>query len=468
MKNPYISGGGGDRASGGWSGEDPCVKQQYTFTESDGWKITVSAAQGEKKAPYRAFAYIQFCNGDALSKCWKSQVMSFSFSFKTQGATDIGAYVKLLFWTDAGNIVGLLPPSHPKAGGTYQLITFPRDDYPQKWSSSRRIGDGVWYHLRVDFRPATRSVVLFLDGDEIGNGTIPVDMLGATSGPQIGVYSFDYSDKTWPQDGFSLFLDDACMGETSGTCPSGGSAAPAPAPAPQPVPQPNPAPAPAPIPAPEPEPQPVPRPNPAPVPAPAPEPEPAPAPAPTTGCRDLCGREDLGTTGESCSSKGGNAQACEGSFVTKFGFHFPCMYAACGGCFSNLSAMMNCTGLRELCKGPAPKPEPEPAPKPAPEPEPEPMPTPTSGCQRFCGQTNLRLTGQWCNSRSSDEKACLESFLQKGDKATPCKWTGNKCKADGDNAVSCPGLKQLCKNTDLTKDVMEGPGPAALATEVVS
>merc|ERR1719433_1092108 len=160
-----------------------------------------------------------------------------------------------------------------------------------------------------------------------------------------------------------------------------GSAAPAPAPAPQPVPQPNPAPAPAPIPAPEPEPQPVPRPNPAPVPAPAPEPEPAPAPAPTTGCRDLCGREDLGTTGESCSSKGGNAQACEGSFVTKFGFHFPCMYATCGGCFSNLSAMMNCTGLRDLCKGPAPKPEPEPAPKPAPEPEPEPMPTPTSGCQ---------------------------------------------------------------------------------------
>merc|ERR1719471_371911 len=171
-------------------------------------------------------------------------------------------------------------------------------------------------------------------------------MLGATRGPQIGVYSFDYSDKTWPQDGFSLFLDDACVGETSGTCPSGGSAAP------------------------------------------------APAPAPWTGCRDLCGREDLGTTGESCSSKGGNAQACEGSFVTKFGFHFPCMYATCGGCFSNLAAMMNCTGLKDLCKGPAPKPAPAPAPAPqpvpqpnpapvpapAPEPEPEPMPTPTSGC----------------------------------------------------------------------------------------
>merc|ERR1719414_741832 len=306
MQNPYISGGGGDGSSGGWSGEDPCTSGQYTFSESE-WKITVSEAQGKGKVPYRAFAYIQFCNGDAYSKCWKSGITSFSFSFKTEGGSDIGAYVKLLFWTDAGNIVGLLPPSHPKGAGSYKLITFPTDDYPNKWSDERQIADGTWYHLRVDFTPSTKAVALFLDGDKIGEGSIPVNMLAASTGPQIGAYMFDFGGGSWPQDGFSLSLGDACVGETSGTCPSrGGSAPPAPAPAPGPAPQPSPAPEPAPAPGPEPEPAPAPGPEPEPSPAPGPGPEPSPkpvpvpAPTPSADCRRLCNREDLGKIGAGC------------------------------------------------------------------------------------------------------------------------------------------------------------------------
>merc|ERR1719436_792067 len=101
---------------------------------------------------------------------------------------------------------------------------------------------------------------------------------------------------------------------------------------------------------------------------------------------------------------------------------------------------MNCSRLEDLCGMPSPAPEPEPAPEPAPEPEPAPRPSPApapapvSGCQKFCGQTDLRLTNKWCNVKKSDED-CLNSFLLQGKTATPCKWTGTKCKADRDNKL---------------------------------
>merc|ERR1719414_2809661 len=174
-----------------------------------------------------------------------------------------------------------------------------------------------------------------------------------STGPQIGTYMFDFGGGSWPQDGFSLSLGDACVGETSGTCPSrGGFTLPAPGPAPQPSPTPVPTPEPAPAPGPEPEPAPAPGPEPEPSPAPGPEPLPAPAPvpapSPSADCRGLCDREDLGKIGAGCSYRSGDAQACRKSFVVRFGIHFPCMYAACGGCFSDLESMMNCTGLEDL------------------------------------------------------------------------------------------------------------------------
>eukprot|EP00931_Biecheleriopsis_adriatica_P077833 TRINITY_DN5131_c0_g1_i3.p1 TRINITY_DN5131_c0_g1~~TRINITY_DN5131_c0_g1_i3.p1 ORF type:complete len:936 (-),score=138.69 TRINITY_DN5131_c0_g1_i3:208-3015(-) len=220
--NPYISAGGGAGASGGWSGAEPCTSGQYSFSQDGTWSISMDAPQAQGKVPYRAFAYAQFCNGQPYSNCWGSdEIISFSFSFKTSaGLEQIGAYVKLLFWTDSGNILGLLPPQHPKGNGQLRLIAFMNDDYPNSWSHELAIQVDTWYHLQINFAPATRGVDIKIDGTDLGTGNIPVNMLGATNGPQIGIYSFDFGGGAWPQEPVKLSLGDACIGQTSGVCPS--------------------------------------------------------------------------------------------------------------------------------------------------------------------------------------------------------------------------------------------------------
>merc|ERR1712187_666328 len=101
------------------------------------------------------------------------------------GLLHIGAYVKLLFWTDSGNILGLLPPTHPDGNGQLRLLTFPEDDYPNKWSKAVQIQDKAWTHIAVDFFPASRAVHIFLNGDKLDEGAVPTNMLAATNGPQI-------------------------------------------------------------------------------------------------------------------------------------------------------------------------------------------------------------------------------------------------------------------------------------------
>lgn len=235
-QNPWITGGGGAAAGGGWSGLEPCESGQYSVSASDGWRIDVPRSLAKGVIPYRAFAYAQFCNGRPYTECWAGQEkVSFSFSFKMEGANDIGAYVKLLFWTDSGNILGLLPPQHPNGEGHFRLIAFMTTDYPNSWSQELQIQDQSWYHVQVDFTPASQGVAIRVNGAGFAHGTIPVDMLEATNGPQIGVYSFDFGGGQWPEEGFKLWLDDVCVGEVSGTCPSSGGPSPSttpPAPAP--------------------------------------------------------------------------------------------------------------------------------------------------------------------------------------------------------------------------------------------
>jgi len=225
--NPWVSAGGGIEASGGWSGNGPCESGQYSFSESDGWRIDVPKNLAQGKAPYRAFGYAQFCNGQPYSACWGGQEkVSFSFSFKTEGIIHVGAYVKLLFWTDAGNILGFLPPRHPMGDGQFRLLAFPANDYPNSWSKELQIQDLTWYHVQIDFTPSSRAVTIHIDGVHFADGTIPVDMLMTTNGPQIGVYSFDFNGPEWPEAGFGLWVNDACVGQASGACPSGGSGQP--------------------------------------------------------------------------------------------------------------------------------------------------------------------------------------------------------------------------------------------------
>eukprot|EP00913_Durusdinium_trenchii_P003055 g2824.t1 len=72
------------------------------------------------------------------------------------------------------------------------------DDYPNSWTGEKEIQESVWYHIQVVFTPATGGVALQVDSQALDTGNVPVNMLAATNGPQIGVYSFDYATQSWP------------------------------------------------------------------------------------------------------------------------------------------------------------------------------------------------------------------------------------------------------------------------------
>jgi len=152
-----------------------------------------------------------------MGACWSGDV-DFSFSFQTKYIQDIGAYVKMFFWTDSGNILGLLPVNHPKGDGRYRLVTFIQDDYPNRWTDEVEIQDHVWYRIQMTFRPQTNGIVVSLlgaDGVEMlhSEGTIPVDMLAQSTGPQMGIYSFDFG-KVWPADEVKMSIKDICLGSS--------------------------------------------------------------------------------------------------------------------------------------------------------------------------------------------------------------------------------------------------------------
>jgi len=308
---PFISAGGGSDGGGGWSGLEPCKSGQYNFTEEEGWHIAVSASQGAGSAPYRAFANAQFCHGKSYSECLDGP-FSFSFSFKVQGASELAAFVKLLFWTDNAPLVGLLPPAHPKGAGKLRLVAFMENDYPNSWGAEAEVEEGKSYHLTFDFTPSDShtKVAIIMDGSLLGTGSMPFDALEETFGPQIGIYSFDYSNSGWPQQGLHLWVDDVCLGSSSGTCPSGSDSlsrhtASEPEPEPEPEPESD---SPSPHTTSEPELGPEPKPEVTPE---AAEPEPAGQPEPDSkpplkyccaAASQQCG--GVGWTGSSCCQHG--------------------------------------------------------------------------------------------------------------------------------------------------------------------
>eukprot|EP00439_Symbiodinium_sp_Y106_P025125 s5851_g3.t1 len=223
--NPWISAGGGPGTSGGFSGAGPCTSGQYAFQEDGSWHILAGQEDALGVMPYRAFAYAQFCNGKAYSECWTTGEAAFSFSLMVRGVSQTGAFVKVLFWTDSGNILGLVPASHPKGEGKLRLVAFMTDDYPNSWDFELEISESTWYHIQVAFQASTGAAEVSVNGVVLGSGTLPVNMLAATTGPQIGIYSFDYGT-SWPADGVVLSLADVCIGTVAGTCRSGVIASP--------------------------------------------------------------------------------------------------------------------------------------------------------------------------------------------------------------------------------------------------
>jgi len=68
---------------------------------------------------------------------------------------------------------------------------------------------------------------------------------------------------------------------------------------------------------------------------------------------------------------------------------------------------------------------------------------PAGGCAQLCGRRNLTQSGG-CGKVSSDEAACREGYIVKGDAAMPCAWTACGCFADGEQLQECPALDTLC------------------------
>jgi len=128
----FVCAGGGASGGGGGCDESACSSGQYVFA-NDGWNISVSKALAAGKVPYPAFAYLPFCGGKPMGTCLPNDFV-FSMSFRTDGMAGWAGYVKLLFWTDSGNILGLLPSGAPGAQGneSYRLVVFPSTDYPNK------------------------------------------------------------------------------------------------------------------------------------------------------------------------------------------------------------------------------------------------------------------------------------------------------------------------------------------------
>ena len=185
--------------------EEPCYTGQYTFAntsaETARWDLSVPRAQVEGRMspnPYRAFAYLQFCEGKPMSSCWAGaagaaggaggaggdQSRVFTFAFRTTDMAPWDYYTRLLSWSDgaeAGRILGLLPEGAAEAvdikrleaggggagpaghtpakesSGAYNLVAFPTDNRPSSWRASTILQDGVWYNITAVVAPVANA-----------------------------------------------------------------------------------------------------------------------------------------------------------------------------------------------------------------------------------------------------------------------------------------------------------------------
>lgn len=210
-----------------WHSPAACTTEQYSFSTTDGWTINVPTTFAGGKAPYRAFAYLPLCDGQAISSCWGGNVpRTLAFRFKTERFAGWSAYSKLLFWQDGNNLLGLLPPttSQAQAAGLtgVTLIAFPSDDLPQTWQAAMPLTENTYYDVTVSFTPGATgtAVSISVAGAPLASGTMALNILNDNNGPQLGVYSFDNQGATGTSDSFDLHLQEVCLGppNTGASC----------------------------------------------------------------------------------------------------------------------------------------------------------------------------------------------------------------------------------------------------------
>lgn len=218
--------------------------------------MTVSRQFAEANSPYRAFAYLPLCQHKPTQECSPDKDFTLAFSFRTRAVADWSAYVKLLFWTDGGNLIGLIPPKSAagkqKGFKKLTLVTFMQDDYPNNWADQVEIEDNTWYSVQVRFQNKGGATKTTIDISPVGLTSIKADLgvnvFQEANGPQLGYYNFGFGAN---YDIDEIGLDLAALSGPGGNldrhhcehgCLASAVATPTPSPRPAPTPRPSPSP----------------------------------------------------------------------------------------------------------------------------------------------------------------------------------------------------------------------------------
>lgn len=65
-------------------------------------------------------------------------------------------------------------------------------------------------------------------------------------------------------------------------------------------------------------------------------------------CRQLCGKVDMASKGQSCGDLSHDEGQCVRSFVSKEGVSMPCKWTECS-CYADGEALLECASLDSVC-----------------------------------------------------------------------------------------------------------------------
>ncbi|KAF0692594.1 Aste57867_16335 [Aphanomyces stellatus] len=197
--NGFICAGGNPDGGGGQCDAAACTSGGYTFDATNGWAIKNSHGG----SPWRSFAYLEPCGPDKANACVEELLLS----FQLHNVATWPGYIKLLFFGDSANVLGLWP----NKGMT--LLGFPHGDQPSAWDGEVALQDGAWYDVRVTFAAGVPMELEVVNGDEAALWHPSDPTINAQSRAQLGLY-------TWAPPGapeVTLNVRNLCMGKV-GKC----------------------------------------------------------------------------------------------------------------------------------------------------------------------------------------------------------------------------------------------------------
>ncbi|CAD7956667.1 unnamed protein product [Amoebophrya sp. A120] len=217
---------------------DDCNAQRVgsDFDASMGVRFSISeqywTAQDAARSPMRSF----------ISPLWQSGAdgssnndrnpdnQRFSFSvYITDVAKTLGGVNQMFFWTDSGSILQVIFGQNQHYGnGQVLLCTFPGND-AQKFGreddcvSTTEIPTDAWNRIDLDMGAPGEYTVHF-NGQQVATKADVSDGGRGPTYPQLGGScrtEQEQGDIGKTCDGYTLYIKDVCLGEATGTCPSG-------------------------------------------------------------------------------------------------------------------------------------------------------------------------------------------------------------------------------------------------------